>query len=353
MDHRWRVGERFGAWCLVQPLGAGGTGAVWRARHVRSGEEAVIKIAHGPAQALELVRGARAQEGLREPHVVRVLEIDPRADGAYAVYEPCLGGTLRDRLARGPLGRAELLAVFDAVLHALAAAHRNQMVHLDVKPENVLCTKDGLWKLTDFGGVDTSGPRDVLENSLSVRGLGARVTPRYLPPELWRPERIEYTADLYSCGVMWFECVTGRLPHDGELPSEQRANCPWWIDAFFKRLMGSAERRFADASDALRWATWHINGWPTANESVRRSPFRRDLRASTSQRRRPVWIDETPRRSGVQGALGRGGRVERSRVPADAAAAAAAVREAGSDWPDVSIGRALFMGFLGWLLGTC
>src|SRR5436190_6811921 len=156
-------------------------------------------------------REARAVAQLNNPYVVGVIDAGEDASTPYIVFEYVEGETLKDRIRRhGRLPIAEAVAYSIEIARALGAAHEHQIVHRDVKPQNVLIDEEGTAKVTDFG----------IARSLADEGLTAdgRVlgTTDYVSPEQALGHQVTPQSDLYSLGVVMFEMLTGDVPFHGE-----------------------------------------------------------------------------------------------------------------------------------------
>ncbi|MCO5170910.1 MAG: protein kinase [Planctomycetes bacterium] len=206
--------ERVGPYRLVERLGAGGMGAVFRAVHDPTGAEVAVKLIHAPgAQArARLCREATAQARVdAHPNVVRVHAAGEERGVAWLAMELATGGDLAQRLERGPLPPDEAVRVVVALAEGLAHAHARGVLHRDLKPQNVLFGGDGRPRLTDFGLARVEG-----EGSLTATGaiLG---TPAYMAPEQASGggHHADVRADVYGLGAILYHCLTGRPPFDG------------------------------------------------------------------------------------------------------------------------------------------
>ncbi|MFJ1811098.1 MULTISPECIES: Stk1 family PASTA domain-containing Ser/Thr kinase [unclassified Streptomyces] len=210
LDGRYRVEAR---------IAVGGMATVYRAVDTRLDRVLALKVMH-PALAADgsfverFIREAKSVARLAHPNVVQVF--DQGADGSYVylAMEYIAGCTLRDVLReRGALQPRAALDILEPVLAALGAAHRAGFVHRDMKPENVLIGDDGRVKVADFGlvrSVDT-----VTSTTGAVLGTVA-----YLAPEqIEQPGTADARVDVYACGVVLHEMLTGEKPHDGDSPA--------------------------------------------------------------------------------------------------------------------------------------
>ncbi|MFC5198767.1 Stk1 family PASTA domain-containing Ser/Thr kinase [Streptomyces kaempferi] len=210
LDGRYRVDAR---------IAVGGMATVYRALDTRLDRVLALKVMH-PTLAADVsfverfIREAKSVARLAHPNVVQVF--DQGADGSYVylAMEYVAGCTLRDVLReRGALQPRAALDVLEPVLAALGAAHRAGFVHRDMKPENVLIGDDGRVKVADFGlvrAVDT-----VTQTTGSVLG-----TVSYLAPEQIEHGTADTRVDVYACGVVLYEMLTGGKPHSGDSPAQ-------------------------------------------------------------------------------------------------------------------------------------
>ncbi|MFE7807569.1 Stk1 family PASTA domain-containing Ser/Thr kinase [Streptomyces sp. NPDC057430] len=210
LDGRYRVDAR---------IAVGGMATVYRAVDIRLDRVLALKVMH-PALAADatfverFIREAKSVARLSHPNVVGVF--DQGADGAYVylAMEYVAGCTLRDVLReRGALQPRAALDVLEPVLAALGAAHRAGFVHRDMKPENVLIGDDGRVKVADFGLVRAVG--SATNTTGAVLG-----TVSYLAPEQIEHGTADTRADVYACGVVLYEMLTGGKPHSGDTPAQ-------------------------------------------------------------------------------------------------------------------------------------
>jgi eukaryotic-like serine/threonine-protein kinase len=242
---------------LVRPLGAGGMGAVWIARHLGLETNVVVKfiantIADHPVAIARFKREAAAAASVRSPHVVQMLDYGLTEHGTpYIVMELLEGKDLSDYLrSRGRLPPREVVAIIRQVCKALQRAHDLGIIHRDIKPENIFLL-DGdddepFVKLLDFGIAKDA-------EDVSVTTTGAAVgTPHYMSPEQCvGAKHIDHRTDLWSLGVLTFYLLTGRRPFSGETtgaltlaifngeipkPTSIYPSLPKRIDAWFLRV---------------------------------------------------------------------------------------------------------------------
>lgn len=220
-DEREGTSLSDGKYALSRVIGRGGMATVFEGLHTWTGRKVAVKVIHASLtvdaeKAQRYLQEARAATSLEHPNVVEVLDMGrEESDGAvYIVFELLRGESLRDRLERvGTIDAFELAALMLPILDALATAHARGIVHRDLKPDNIFLQDDGQGgvrpKLLDFGiakmddgGAYGTGP---------VSG-----TVEYLSPERAQGHPSAPTGDVWSLGVLMYECLTGALPFDRE-----------------------------------------------------------------------------------------------------------------------------------------
>jgi serine/threonine protein kinase len=208
--------DRLGAYRLVDKLGEGGTGVVYRAVHVALGKPVAIKVLHAdvardPRLATTLLREGRLASRAHHPGIVDVTDFGTTRDGrTYLVMELVTWPTLRDLLRQGALQEERAVAICRQVLLALDEAHKQGVVHRDLKPANVFVGPDDVVKLGDFGTArwmrpGEAGVKDTRENTVSG-------SPDYMSPEHCRGQFTDGRTDVYAVGCMLFEMLTGDVP---------------------------------------------------------------------------------------------------------------------------------------------
>lgn len=216
-------------------LGHGGMGVVYRVRHRALARLFAAKLIHSrvaedPAFLERFSREAEALGKLKHPDIVDVTDFGVDRDGTarpYLIMEYLEGQTLQERLRKGPLAADDALPVFRAIAAAIDHAHEHGVLHLDLKPGNVLLV-DGpdnhsIPKILDFGLAQflTTGP-DERSHAPAVQPIGS---PAYMAPELLDGSAPGSSADIYALGVLMYEVLTGRRPFDGstaEILEQQR-----------------------------------------------------------------------------------------------------------------------------------
>lgn len=239
---------------LLERLGRGGMGIVWRARQRSLSRTVALKVLAPrgetpPDLAERFEREARALARLVHPGIVAVHAYGREGELCWLVMECVEGPTLRELLRDGPLEPARALALAGELCAALQYAHARGVVHRDVKPENVLIDAEGHAKIADFGLAKVLGePAALVSLTASQQVLG---TLRYMAPEqLDRPLEVDHRADLYALGVVLYEMLTGEVPMGRfDLPSV-RLQTPANLDRVIERsLQREPARRYQQASE--------------------------------------------------------------------------------------------------------
>jgi serine/threonine protein kinase/tetratricopeptide (TPR) repeat protein len=221
------AGSRLGPYEIIAPLGAGGMGEVYRARDPRLGRDVAIKIlpedaAADPEHLSRFEREARAVAALSHPNVLAIFDIG-LGTVPFLVTELLQGHTLREILDRGALDTRRTIELGMQLAAGLAAAHERGIVHRDLKPANVFVTSDGHLKILDFGLAKREEAVKDAEDSITrpqtVKGtvLG---TLGYMAPEQLRGFPADARADIFSCGAILFEMVTGKRAFRGDTPAD-------------------------------------------------------------------------------------------------------------------------------------
>ncbi|HZU99308.1 MAG TPA: protein kinase [Planctomycetota bacterium] len=254
MTRRIDVGDPIGEYVLEAKLGEGSFGEVWRARHRVLDDVAVaLKFPRDPRALVRLRDEGLAARRVEAEGVVKLVGLDLDHDPPYLALELVEGGSLRDLIAKGPLPVERAVAIARRIFSALAAAHEKNVIHRDVKPENILIDEGGEAYLTDFGlaaALESDGSCQL--GSLGSKPKGVVGTLRYLSPEQKDPSRgIDARSDIYSAGLVLFEMLTGALPEGGEVPSDLVPGIDEGLDKVFKRCYARLERRYMSARDVV------------------------------------------------------------------------------------------------------
>ncbi len=207
------LGNRY---MMVQPLGEGGMADVFLAVDTLLNREVAVKILRGdlsgdPVALLRFQREANAASALSHPNIVEIYDVGEENNKHYIIMEYVRGRTLKQLVQqRGAMDKNEALSVMEQLVSAVIVAHKNNIIHRDIKPQNVLVKDDGTVKITDFG-IATAKDAVQLTQTDTVMG-----SVHYLAPELARGEAASMQSDIYSLGIVFYELLTGNVPHTGE-----------------------------------------------------------------------------------------------------------------------------------------
>jgi len=230
------IGKDVGGCRVEALLGSGGMGTVYRARQLRLERPVAVKVLDARFAADEQYRRrflleARTAAALEHPNVVTVYDAG-EADGVlYIVFQLVRGGDLAKYTLGRTLSPGEAVAIALAVARALAAAWAEGIVHLDIKPQNVLRGERGDWKVADFGIARRVDAWEGAGTDRPARTSEVAGTPPYMPPEQWRGDRVDGRTDLYALGTCLYEMIAGRLPYD----LKRGAGTGKWYAAIVKR----------------------------------------------------------------------------------------------------------------------
>jgi eukaryotic-like serine/threonine-protein kinase len=248
-----RLAELFPALQIIEFIGAGGMGAVFKARQEGLDRVVALKIlpeefGHDVKFALRFTREARTLARLSHPNIVSVYEFGNIEDTYYFLMEYVDGSTLRDVVEARQLTPEHALKIVPHLCDALQYAHDNGVVHRDVKPENILMDVDGSVKIADFGLsriLGNESQQEVLTGTHQVMG-----TPRYMAPEqLEGSHHVDHRADIYSLGVVFYEMLTGELPIGRFAPPSEKVEIDVRLDEVVLRtLEKEPQRRYQHAS---------------------------------------------------------------------------------------------------------
>ena len=225
------IEQVLGPYRVLEKLGEGGMGEVYRATDTKLGRQVAIKVlpaslAHDPERLARFDREARTLAALNHPHIAQIYGVEESGATRALIMELVEGETLADRIARGPVPVDEALAIGRQIAEALAAAHDLGIVHRDLKPANVRVTEAGVVKVLDFGlakalepaaagaGMVTMSPT-ITSPAMTQAGI-ILGTAAYMAPEQARGRPVDKRADIWAFGVVLYELVTGTRPFSGD-----------------------------------------------------------------------------------------------------------------------------------------
>jgi len=249
------LAEQFPQLEVLELLGQGGMGAVYKARQKQLDRLVALKIlppqaGRSEAFAERFTREARSLAKLSHPGIVMVYDFGRTQAGLYYFVMEFVDGTdLRHVIRSGQLSPAEALVVVPQLCEALQYAHEEGVVHRDIKPENIMLNKKGQIKITDFGLAKLlDQPATVYTLTQAGQRMG---TPHYMAPEqIEHPHMVDHRADIYSLGVVFYEMLTGELPLGRFPPPSRKVRIDVRLDeVVLKTLEKEPERRYQHASE--------------------------------------------------------------------------------------------------------
>lgn len=201
---------------IVKRLGVGGMADVYLAHDAFLNREVAIKtlrasMAMDPVSLLRFQREANASSQLNHPNIVEIYDVGEEDSDHYIVMEYIKGKTLKELIGqRGAMEKHEAISIMDQLVSAVKEAHDKNIIHRDIKPQNILVKDDGTVKITDFGIATVS---DQLQLTQADTVMGSV---HYLAPELARGESASFQSDIYALGITFYELLTGQVPHHGD-----------------------------------------------------------------------------------------------------------------------------------------
>jgi TolB-like protein len=264
--------ETLGHYKILERIGAGGMGEVYRARDTRLGRTVAIKVlvagvAGDPDRRARFLQEARATAALSHPNIAALYEIGEDQDHLFLVFEYVPGDTLKKLIAGRPMNPRHAVDLAVQIADALADAHAEGIVHRDIKPDNIIVTPKGNAKILDFGLATWTAGGAERDQAATMMETGAGTTlgtGAYMSPEQALGERVDQRTDIFSLGVVLFEMFTGKLPFTGTsstalalqivqapapVPSSVNKALPVELDTIISRAMAkSLDQRYESAA---------------------------------------------------------------------------------------------------------
>ena len=264
-----RFGEGILHYRVLQAIGEGGMGQVFKAEDLKLGRLVAIKalpeaISSNEQSRRRFVREAQLASRLNHPGIVTIHAIEEVNGVQFIVMEYLEGQSLRDLISEGPLEWNRLVSIGTQIANALEAAHAAGLIHRDVKPANIMISAQDRVKILDFGLAKSIAIPDVNTETASLTAVGAIVgTAAYMSPEQTRGDQLDYRTDLFSLGSVLYHASTGKMPFSGptmigvlhdiatkdhQPPSNLNSRLPSGFDAFLQRAMAKDKNlRFSSA----------------------------------------------------------------------------------------------------------
>ncbi len=300
------IGQTIGHYHIVEELGAGGMGVVYRAEDTKLKRSVALKflppeLTRDAEARRRFLHEAQAAAALDHPNICTVHEVDETAEGRVYIAMACYAGeTLRERIANGPLPLPEALRIAREAAAGLAHAHAKGIVHRDVKPANLFVCADGLVKVLDFGLAKLAAGSAVTKTGTT---LG---TTAYMSPEQAKGQPVDGRTDIWSLGVVLYEMVAGRPPFGGEYPqavvygiineepeplTARRTGVPIQLDGIIAKALAKdpADRyqALADLAVDLRGVARIVEGGPATPSPVTGPTPRMEVTVKSAKK--PAW----------------------------------------------------------------
>lgn len=213
------IGQTIAHYRIIEKLGQGGMGVVYKAEDTKLGREVALKFppprsTQSAEEFQRLIHEARAAASLDHQNICTIHEIGEADGQPYIAMSFIEGKTLRDRLADGAMSITDVVGIAAQVADGLSVAHEKGITHRDIKPENIMINTRGQVKIMDFGLAKSSRQTTKITQEGSTPGTAA-----YMSPEQAKGDGVDARSDLWSLGVVMYESITGKLPFEGSHPA--------------------------------------------------------------------------------------------------------------------------------------
>ena len=294
------IGKTISHYKILEKLGEGGMGVVYKAEDTKLDRHVALKflpshLSDSEEEKQRFIHEAKAASALNHPNIMTIHEIDEVEGETFIAMEVVEGETLKDKLEKGPLKTKELLNIAIAVSDGLNAAHEQDIVHRDIKSENIMISKTGPVKIMDFGLAKRKGRGKITKTGSTLGTLS------YMSPEQAEGLEVDRRSDLFSFGVVMYEMATGQLPFKGEhdaavlyaivneapLPvSTLNPNIPKKLEEFIhKALEKEVEDRYQHADDLLA----DLRRLKKEIETKRTAITKAHIPISKEPGKKPIW----------------------------------------------------------------
>ena len=285
------VGSTVSHYTILEHLGGGGMGVVYKAEDTRLKRTVALKflppeLTQDPEAKERFIHEAQAASALQHNNICVVYDIDEAADGQMFISMEHLDGeTLKVKIGRGPLKIDEAIDFAIQIAQGLAKAHEHAIVHRDIKPANIMVTTDGAAKIVDFGLAKLSG-KTLLTKAGSTLGTAA-----YMSPEQARGDTADHRTDIWSLGVVLYEMVTGKRPFEAE-----------YERALIYSILNADAEPMTGLRTGIPMDLERIVGKAMAKNAVERYPHVEDMLVDLRTLRSGTQIRSVSHRAGRKGA---------------------------------------------------
>ncbi|MGA9291877.1 MAG: protein kinase, partial [Ignavibacteriaceae bacterium] len=206
------IGEKVSHYKIIDKLGSGGMGEVYRAEDIKLKRTVALKFlppsfSFNEEAKKRFVHEAQSASALDHPNICTIYEIDETKDGRLFISMPCYEGeTLKEKIAKGPLEVDDAANIILQICNGMEKAHKAGIIHRDIKPANIFITNDGIVKILDFGLAKVNGQTKITQIGTTLGTIN------YMSPEQAKGEEVDQRTDIWSLGAVIYEMLTGQLP---------------------------------------------------------------------------------------------------------------------------------------------